>query len=255
MLTSLLPSLFVAMVAGAGVLALGHLALRNSTATLALLLAVWVATGALRDAFDLSITVSGVHVSALDVVCAILATVGIARILSDGVQNVARGLALALFVLLAFHIARGVAAIRNADRSQRRSRMVVLHVGAAIRSHRARRLGPSRLEAACCNRRAVGGCRRPLLLDRGAGIRVDADLPQRGVGDVAAHHRGGCAAHPPSGDSRACASLAVSTDSDLRRDRSRSGCSSITAPHRVDGRSAGRGGRLLLVVSPEHPPE
>ena len=109
MLTSLLPSLFVAMVAGAGVLALGHLALRNSTATLALLLAVWVATGALRDAFDLSITVSGVRVSALDVVCAILATVGIARILSDGVQNVARGLALALFVLLAFHIARGVA--------------------------------------------------------------------------------------------------------------------------------------------------
>ena len=107
--TSTALRILLAVAGLAGLAALSYLALRNSTATLALLLAVWVATWALRDAIDLSVVVSDVRVEALDVVSVVLAGVGIARILSDGVQNVARGLALALFLLLAFHVARGVA--------------------------------------------------------------------------------------------------------------------------------------------------
>jgi hypothetical protein len=94
---------------GAALAALSYLALRHSLATLALLLAVWVAMSAVRDSIDLSVVVSGVRVSALDVVSVVLAGVGVARIISDGVQNIARALALALFLLLAFHAARGVA--------------------------------------------------------------------------------------------------------------------------------------------------
>jgi hypothetical protein len=108
MLATAIPILLAAAGLGAGVAALSYLAVRSSTATLAVLLAVWVATWALRDAIDLSVSISDMRVYALDVVSVVLAGVGIARILSDGVQNVARGLVLALFLLLAFHVARGV---------------------------------------------------------------------------------------------------------------------------------------------------
>lgn len=96
-------------IAFAGVLGgLGYLAWRHTLATLGLQFALWIATAALRDNVGLSVVVSGVRVSALDLLCVALAAVGIARILQNGVQNLARGLALALFVLLALHIARGM---------------------------------------------------------------------------------------------------------------------------------------------------
>jgi hypothetical protein len=103
-----LTSLLAAAVLGGALLAFGYLALRNSTVTLALLLVVWIATSALRDAVDLSVTMSSVHLSALDILSVILATVGVARILADGLGNAARALALVLLLSLAFHIVRGI---------------------------------------------------------------------------------------------------------------------------------------------------
>src|SRR4051812_10533940 len=92
--------LFVAG-ASAVLLAVGYLALRLPLATLALLLATWVATDALRDNTNLSIIESGVRVSAVDLICISIVAVALARILSNGVQTLARGLILILSALLA----------------------------------------------------------------------------------------------------------------------------------------------------------
>lgn len=103
-----LASLLFLAVGGSAFLALGYLTLRSSVGTIALLLAMWIVTVALRDSVDLSLTVSGFRISALDVFSVVLVVVGVARGLSLGVRTVGRGLAFCLLLLLVFHIARGV---------------------------------------------------------------------------------------------------------------------------------------------------
>jgi hypothetical protein len=91
------------------VAAVAFVARRWSLATIALLLAVWVATTALRDTFNLSLVWNfEVRVFALDLISVSLALVALVRILSNGLRSIAVGLVLALSVLLVIHIARGV---------------------------------------------------------------------------------------------------------------------------------------------------
>ncbi len=72
------------------------------------LLTTFVLSDGIRDNFILSVTVSDFRVSALDALCVILLGVGVYRALTMGVRNFARGLSLALLVLVVFHIVRGV---------------------------------------------------------------------------------------------------------------------------------------------------
>lgn len=97
---------------GVAVVCLGavlHLVIRNSVAACLLLASTWFLTVALRDSFDLSATFAGVRVGVLDVLSLLLIGVGATRMLVQGVRVAARGLVLTLLVLLAFHLARGVA--------------------------------------------------------------------------------------------------------------------------------------------------
>lgn len=92
-------------------LSLTYMALRSNTATVMVLLAVWVATIAFTNSVDLSVTAAGIRISALDVISTTFGVVGVARALSQGVQNSSRGLALILFGFTGIHIARGIAAV------------------------------------------------------------------------------------------------------------------------------------------------
>ena len=103
-----LESLLFLAVFAIALLACGFLALRNSTATIALLLMTWIITVALRDSLDLSVTLSSVRITPLDALSLILAAIGVARCLSLGVRTVGRGLALALILLVGFHVVRGI---------------------------------------------------------------------------------------------------------------------------------------------------
>jgi len=100
-------TLLLVLVAGVGLLTIALVALRSGLWTTALLLAVWVATIALRDSVDLSATLGGIRVSVLDVLSLVLIVVGLVRVLSGGVGTVGRGLTLVLLLMLAVHIARG----------------------------------------------------------------------------------------------------------------------------------------------------
>jgi len=99
----------VALAIGAGVVLFTYLAIRNSAATVAVLVATWILTTAILDQVDVSRAFAGTRVTALDVMSAIIALVGVIRILVSGVLNPARGLTLLLFGLLIVHVARGVA--------------------------------------------------------------------------------------------------------------------------------------------------
>lgn len=104
-----LTGLLIAVAGSAALLALVYLALRKPVATVALLLVVWIATVAVRDAVDLSVVVADVRVTALDVISITLLGVGAVRFLSRGVPSFAHALVLVLVLLLVGHIARGVA--------------------------------------------------------------------------------------------------------------------------------------------------
>lgn len=104
-----LANLFLAAAVGTALVGFSFLALRNSVATVAVLLAVWIFTAALRDTVELSVLVSSsVRVAALDIASGILLAVGVGRVLSMGVRSLAAGLVLALVLLLGIHVARGV---------------------------------------------------------------------------------------------------------------------------------------------------
>lgn len=105
----MLGTLFTFAGAGAVCLAMIYLALRSNTATLALLIAVWIATAALRDTVDLSVTISGVRVFGMDLICGSLACIGVWRILTTGIQDAVRAIALVLLVWVGLHIAWGAA--------------------------------------------------------------------------------------------------------------------------------------------------
>jgi hypothetical protein len=91
------------------VAAVAFVAKRWSVATLVLLLVVWVATTALRDTTNFSLVYQhSVRFFVLDLISVSVALVALARILSNGLRSFAVGLVLALSVLLAIHIARGV---------------------------------------------------------------------------------------------------------------------------------------------------
>ncbi|HET6494526.1 MAG TPA: hypothetical protein VFH61_04065, partial [Thermoleophilia bacterium] len=106
-LTSLLLTLAPLAAVGAALFGLIYLALRSSVGTIALVLALWIVTIAMRDSVDLSTTFATVQVSALDVIAVVLATVGLTRALSGGIRSVGVGLAVALVLLLVVHVARG----------------------------------------------------------------------------------------------------------------------------------------------------
>src|SRR6516162_6493365 len=91
----------------AAVLAFAYLALRSALWTSAVLVAVWITTTALRDSVDLSLMVSSVRLTAMDVLALCLIVIGVARSLAFGIRDAGRGLALVLLVLLGIHITRG----------------------------------------------------------------------------------------------------------------------------------------------------
>jgi hypothetical protein len=88
-------------------LALVLVVFRSGLWTSAILLVVWLLTVALRDSVDLSVSVSGVRVTALDMMSLILIMVGVSRLATGGVTTLGRGLALVLVLLLVIHVARG----------------------------------------------------------------------------------------------------------------------------------------------------
>jgi hypothetical protein len=103
----------VLLMAGVG-LAIGLvcfvcIAVARSAAAVVVLVGTWMATTALRDSIDVSWTFGGTRVTALDVMCLIIAAVGVARIVGDGVRVLTRGLPLVLLGLLIVHVARGAA--------------------------------------------------------------------------------------------------------------------------------------------------
>jgi hypothetical protein len=103
------PQLLGVLVVGIGLLALAYAVIRSPELTLCLFLVLWVATTALRDSVDLSVTLGGVRVSALDVLSTLMIIVGIARLAGHGVRP-AHALPLALLGLLVIHVLRGVEA-------------------------------------------------------------------------------------------------------------------------------------------------
>jgi hypothetical protein len=105
---SLLTLVFLLLVVG-GLLTIAVVALRSGVWTTALLLVVWIATVALRDSTDLSATLGGIRVTALDILSLLLIVVALIRVLAGGVRTVGRGLALLVLALLAIHLARGAA--------------------------------------------------------------------------------------------------------------------------------------------------
>jgi O-Antigen ligase len=94
----------------AGLFAFVYLALRSAATTVCVLVGLWIGTTALTNSLDLSWTASGTRIAALDVMSVVLAAVGLSRALTIGLQNAGKGIVLALFGLLAVHIARGIAA-------------------------------------------------------------------------------------------------------------------------------------------------
>jgi hypothetical protein len=105
-----LGSLLFLAVLSIALLAFGFLALRNSAATIAVLIMTWIVTTALRDSLDLSVTLSSIRIALLDVLSLILLVIGVARCFSLGVRTVGRGLALALVFLVGAHVVRGIIA-------------------------------------------------------------------------------------------------------------------------------------------------
>jgi O-Antigen ligase len=104
----MLLSLLAAMALGVALVLFVYVALRHSVATVAVVLAVWIGSVALRDTIDLSFTVSDIRLFALDLIAAVLALIGVARILRRGSWGLTEGLVLALLVLLLIHVGRGV---------------------------------------------------------------------------------------------------------------------------------------------------
>ena len=99
----------VALGAGLGLLAIAYAVIRSAALTLFLLLAAWVATTALRDSADLTVTLGGIRVSALDVLSVLMLIVGLVRLTGRGVRP-EHGLPLVLLGLLIIHVLRGVEA-------------------------------------------------------------------------------------------------------------------------------------------------
>jgi hypothetical protein len=98
------------------VLALPYLVVRYSVITAAMFLVLWILTAAVRDAVDLSVTLSelqasapDVRVSPLDVLAVMTALVGVGRVAARGIRTAALGLGCVLLALLAIHVARGLA--------------------------------------------------------------------------------------------------------------------------------------------------
>lgn len=72
-----------------------------------LMLATWILTVALRNSIDMSASLSGIKLEALDVVTTLMLAVGLARLVSKRITR-GRGLVLALVVLIGIHISRGI---------------------------------------------------------------------------------------------------------------------------------------------------
>ncbi len=73
-----------------------------------LLVALWIAAYALRDSVELSATLGGVHVSAFDVLSALLLITGVLRLLALTGSGLVRGFVAALLALFVVHLVRGV---------------------------------------------------------------------------------------------------------------------------------------------------
>lgn len=108
-LTELLAAAALGIALATALLALVYFAVRNSVGTVALLVVMWITTAAFRDSIDLSVTVSSIRVSALDVLSVVLLAIGVIRAISHRVRGVVLGATLGMVVLLTFHIARGLA--------------------------------------------------------------------------------------------------------------------------------------------------
>jgi len=108
---ALLAGMLATAATAVGLLALFYLAVRRPVEFVALLLVAWIATVALRDSLPMSLVVSGFQVSLADALAFVMALVGVARMVARGVRGLGAGLALALFLLLAVHVGRGVDAV------------------------------------------------------------------------------------------------------------------------------------------------
>jgi hypothetical protein len=107
----------ILLVVGIGCVALVFLSATRPLATVSVLLAVYVITRAVRDTFDPLLHLEHAYPGSLlgtvtfysaDVVAAALLTVGVYRLITQGLRNRAQGLAAVFLLLAAVYIARGV---------------------------------------------------------------------------------------------------------------------------------------------------